>query len=71
MAEEAAAAVREDRSRSSDNKIGDVGATAIAKALTVNESMTEVYLFGNNIGDKAKEELRKVAAARASLKISF
>ena len=31
--------------------------------------MTEVYLGGNNLGDAAEDELRKVAAARASLDI--
>ena len=35
-----------------NNKIGDQGATAIAKALEVNGALTALSLGGNRIGDQ-------------------
>ena len=53
-----------------NNKIGDQGATAIAKALEVNGALTELSLGSNRLGDQgatAIAEALKVNGALTSL----
>ena len=49
------------------NSIGEQGAAAIAEALKVNSSLTQLGLEQNNIGQDAKKALRE--AARPGLQL--
>ena len=49
------------------NKIGDAGATAIANAIAVNASVTELRLGWNKIGDAGAAAIAKALAVNASL----
>ena len=40
-----------------NNKIGDSGAKALAEALTVNQAITELYLWNNNISEELKNQI--------------
>ena len=51
------------------NKIGDAGATAIANAIAVNASVTELYLSDNKIGDAGATAIAKAIEDNASLKL--
>ena len=51
------------------NKIGDHGATAIANAIAVNASVTELYLSDNKIGDAGATAIAKAIEDNASLKL--
>ena len=51
------------------NKIGDAGATAIANAIAVNASVTELYLQNNKIGDAGAAAIANAIAVNASLKL--
>ena len=50
-----------------NNNIGDPGAIAIAKALEVNASVTELLLGGNEIGDQGATAIANAIAVNASL----
>ena len=51
------------------NNIGDQGAIAIAKALEVNASVTELRLGWNKIGDAGATAIANAIAVNASLKL--
>ena len=48
-------------------QIGPEGAKEIAKSLSVTGSLTELFLYSNNLDESAKAALR--AAARPALKL--
>ena len=52
-----------------ENNIGDQGAIAIAKALEVNASVTELWLSENEIGDAGAAAIANAIAVNASLKL--
>ena len=52
-----------------NNNIGDQGAIAIAKALEVNASVTELGFGLNEIGDAGAAAIANAIAVNASLKL--
>ena len=52
-----------------ENNIGDQGAIAIAKALEVNASVTELFLHDNNIGDPGATAIAEALRVNASSKL--
>ena len=50
------------------NKIGDEGATAIAKSLEVNASLTNINLLKNDIGTEVATQLTVVLQQHKTLK---
>ena len=50
-----------------NNNIGDQGAIAIAKALEVNASVTELSLAGNSIGDAGAAAIANAIAVNATV----
>ena len=51
----------------SDNNIGDEGATAIAKALETNTTLSELDLYHNNIGDEGATAIAKALETNTTL----
>ena len=49
------------------NNIGDVGATAIGKALETNATLSELNLRDNNIGDVGAIAIEKALVTNATL----
>ena len=48
------------------NRIGDVGAKAIAEAVRASGSMANLYLENNNIGAASKQSLQDAVEGRQS-----
>lgn len=55
----------------SKNKIADKGSHALAKGIAQSSYLSEIFLSGNPVSEKAEESLRKSVGKKLSLTVSF